>query len=217
MEWLWVALALLAIVAAYALLRRREAPAQAPPVSPGEPPSAEPRRRKRRELATGPTEVRGALPAVVADMQDDSPGAAKARGKHYAFAHGLLRQAQRDHGKWLRLSAAARAGTLDELLETLWSEIPNEQNEAYGGPPSARAIDDGVLIRMPDVVAPGEALYVALVERDGDIRYFTLDKTARGFAVREWTEETHVDHGPAEDEQEAFLTEVARVLSRPGE
>lgn len=218
MQCAWVAIALFASAVAYLLLRRRglaeseRAPATEP--HPTEPSASGARRRKKRALATGATDVRGALPAVVGDLLDDSSVTPKARGKHYAFAHGLLRQAQRDHGKWLRLSAAAQAGSLDGLLASLWRDMPDEQAEPYSGPPTARALDDGVLVRMPDVIAPGESMYVAIVERDGLLRYFTLDRSGRGFAVREWTEETHVEHGPCEGEQEAFLTEIARVLAR---
>jgi hypothetical protein len=210
MTWLLVSL-VVGLVGALVVFALGRARAVEPPAS-SRPPSApreEETRTRKRDLTT---DARGALPSNLADMLVDDGLTPRARGKHYAFAHGLLRQAQRDHGKWLRIEAAARAGTLDELLATLWDDIPNEQGETYEGPPTARAIEGGVLVRMPNAVGLVEAHFVALVAHQGKVRYFTLEKSSAGHGVGEWTEDGHVSHGLVDDDEDAFLTALVRVL-----
>jgi hypothetical protein len=154
----------------------------------------------------------------------EEAGGPQPRPQHYLFAHRLLPEVML--GSKTALEAfriSIEDGQADRALEALWGGAGKAVHAESGitttipgGPPTAKAIDNGVLVTMPPALGITEAIYVAIVEHDGTVRYFTLEKSVASPRLCEWMEDhAHVNFGDVEASDEgAFLAAVRARLEK---
>jgi hypothetical protein len=161
-----------------------------------------------------------------------------ARRHHYQFAHLALRGVCA--GDPVRFFAIMGSSHQAGLIRDIWSEVcercdPLENTEILPDEIKVTCARLGVypiiLVEMPEVKAPAEAIYIAIVllsdkvfeapPDEVDFRYFTLelgedlDGDVRT-VLCEWSGDSHLNmgDGPAPD-LEGFAAEVQKYLKPP--
>ena len=205
--WVFVGLFFVALIAVQLYIRRAT---RAP-----EPEPERPRKKKKRKKATAkltaPDDAPDPMARLMAAMANDTK---RPRGRHYGFAHGVLRSLVRTKGGGVfrLLREGATNGSAQHALTAMWNDMEAAPGEEYPEPPRLAGIESGVLVHMPAPEAVTEAYMVAIVESGDDVRYFTLEKGLVSAMLCEWADGTHVNMGVCDATEEAFLEAVRKKL-----
>jgi hypothetical protein len=167
------------------------------------------------------------LGAAPAGLSAQSPEAGSPRYQHYGFAHRMVpnlvfsRQAD-------VLSAFDNHG--QEFVEALWEDAGKiaarngQETIPKAGIEFSKEKANNMtlyLIKLPPPLAMTEAYFIAVVAKEGSVRYFTLEKTISladkgkddATVLGGWTKDRkHMNYGPGpKPEKEEFVKKLASM------
>lgn len=169
-----------------------------------------PKKKKKKKKKPG-SDGEASMEALVKAMQNDK----QPRPRHYGFAHGKMRMLLRTGSAvWPIFRDAKSEAELNVLVDKAWEGDEGDSDaDAYPWKPTGRTIDGGVLVRMPPPEGTTEAYFIAALEHEEKVRYFTLEKSFLGAVLCEWTESTHANMGDCPTDEEGFLAAVRNKLT----
>lgn len=178
----------------------------------GREPPPKKKKKKKKKKSEASSSGDESMEALVKAMQNDK----QPRPRHYAFAHGKLRLLLRTGSAvWPMFRDAKSEAELNLLIDKAWDGDDADAADAgeYPWRPTARTIDGGILVRMPPPEGTTEAHFIAVLEHEGKVRYFTLEKSLMGAVLCEWTDAVHANMGSCPTDEESFLAAVRNKLT----